>query len=495
MTQENRKLKGPEQDSKPGSVKKNTYFITVGQFVQIGLSFILVPIAARYLGDEEFGRYSFAFIFSYFVYIIDDLGITTYVTREVAKNRDQANKYFINGAFLKLGLIFIAAILLGIYLYSSSFPREKTLTVIIFGVFGICNSFNYLNYAIFRAFERMEYEMAILIFEKIVMTALGIFVLIKGYGLIAFSWIFVISSFVSFLAGYAIIRREFIHIGSRLQFHFMKQIIAVSFILGINMFLANIHGKIDTIILATMKGEDVVGWYASAMKLILVLDIIPTALVTAVFPRISQGLKGDIHNKDVSTIYSIGFKYLFYLAIPLIVGTLFTANKIILLLYGNEYQNAIGALRILIFSAAFNFFNIFFSGFFYALNKQKEFAYLQIGAIVINVIFNLLLIPKYNHLGAAIASVVSHGFGFAVCFAIIHYKKYHIQVVDLLKGLLSSGIMACFLYFSRANLIVTVIISILIYTVILYATKGIRLEEILIIRKKGIKEGKTYHNA
>ncbi len=489
MIRNSRKLENTGQNSEPRSVKKNTYFITIGQIIQIGLSFVLVPIAARYLGDERFGRYSFAFIFSYFIYMIDDLGITTYVTREVAKNRDQASKYFVHGAFLKLCFLFIATLLLGLYLYFSSFPREKTLVVIIFGVYGICYSFNYLNYAIFRAFERMEYEMAILIFEKIVITALGIFVLIQGYGLIAFSWAFVISGFISFLAGYIIIRKKFIISGSRLQFHFMKQMVSVSIILGINVFFSTVHGKIDTVILASMKGEDVVGWYAAAMKLILVMDVIPTTLVTAIFPRISQGLKENIHNKEVSTIYSVGFKYLFYLAIPLIVGTFFTADKIILLLYGNEYQNAIGALRILIFSAAFNFFNIFFSGFFYALNKQKEFAYLQIGAIVVNVVFNLLLIPKYNHLGAAVASVLSHGFAFIVCFTIIHRKEYPIRVFDLLKALFSSGVMAVFLYFSRINLLITIIISILIYTVILYITKGIRLEEILIIRKNRVQIG------
>jgi O-antigen/teichoic acid export membrane protein len=458
-----------------GRVKKNTYFISISQVVQIGLSFILVPVAARYLGDEGFGRYSFAFIFSYFLYLVDDLGISTYVTREISKNRDQAGKYFLNGFFLKVLLIFVTVILLGIYLSVSSFPRDKMIVVAIFGGFGILYSFNQLNYAVFRAFERMEYEMAILMLEKLVMTILGIIVLIKGYGLIVFSWVFVISGFVSLITGLVIIKKKFIKRVGGLQFRFMKQMIAVSLLLGINMFLANIHGRLDTVILASMKGEDVVGWYASAMKLILVLDIIPTILVTATFPRISRGLKDKISNEDVSIIYSVGFKYLFYLAIPLIVGTLFIGDKIILLLYGDEFQNAGVVFRILIFAAAFNFFNIFFSGFLYAWNKQKELTYLQIGSIFLNVLFNLLLIPKYNQLGPAIASVISHGFGFIVGFLMIHRKLYHMQTADLIKPLFASAIMAGFLYFSRITLLL----------VILYVTGGIRLDEILIIKKSG----------
>ena len=65
--------------------------------------------------------------------------------------------------------------------------------------------------------------------------------------------------------------------------------------------------------------------------------------------------------KFISIIYSVGFKYLFYLAIPLIIGTLFTADKIVLLLYGDEYRNAINALRILIFASAFNLYFLYFS--------------------------------------------------------------------------------------------------------------------------------------
>ncbi len=468
-----------------GRVKKNTYFISISQVVQIVLSFVLVPVAARYLGDEGFGRYSFAFIFSYFLYLIDDLGISTYVTREISKNRDQAGKYFLNGFFLKIILFFITVILLGVYLSVSSFPRDKMIVVAIFGGFGILYSFNQLNYAVFRAFERMEYEMAIMMLEKLVMTVLGIIVLILGYGLIVFSWVFVISGFISFFTGLIIIRKKFIKSVGGLQFKFMKQMIAVSLLLGINMFLANIHGRIDTVILASMKSEDIVGWYASAMRLILALDVIPTILFTATFPRISRGLKEKIHNEDVSIIYSVGFKYLFYLAIPLIIGTLFVGDKIILLMYGSEFQNAVIVFHILIFSASFNFFNIFFSGFLYAWDKQKELAYLQIGSIFLNVLFNLLLIPKYNHLGAAFASVISHGFGFIIGFLMVHRKIHRIQAADLLKSLLASTIMAGFLYFSRIPLVLVIVFSVLIYLAILYVSGGIRLDEILIIKKPG----------
>jgi O-antigen/teichoic acid export membrane protein len=342
-----------------------------------------------------------------------------------------------------------------------------------------------LNYAIFRAFERMEYEMALLVLEKVVMTSLGIFVLVRGYGLIVFSWVFVISGLINFCVGYTLIRKQFIQAGAKLQFYFMKQIVSVSFLLGMNMFFANIHSKIDTVILASMKSEAVVGWYASALKLILVLDVIPTILVTAVFPRISRGLKENFHGKDVATIYTVGFKYLFYLAIPLILGTLFVGDKIILLLYGDEYRNAIPVLHILIFTAGFNFFNIYFSGFLYAWNKQKALIYLQTGAIIINILFNLLLIPKYNHLGAAIASVVSHGFAFVVAFLMVHPKLHRLHLSDLLKSLVASGMMAVFLHFSRISLIPVIVISALIYLTVLYVLGGIRLEEILIVRKRG----------
>jgi O-antigen/teichoic acid export membrane protein len=217
----------------------------------------------------------------------------------------------------------------------------------------------------------------------------------------------------------------------------------------------------------------------------LVLDVIPTILVTAVFPRISRGLKENVHGKDVSIIYTVGFKYLFYLVVPIILGTLFVGDKIILLLYGDEFRNAIVVLHILIFSAGFNFFNIFLTGFLYAWNKQKALIYLQTGAIIVSILFNLLLIPKYDHLGAAIASVISHAFAFVIAFLMVHPKLHCLHISDLLKSLVASGVMAVFLHFSRISLIPVVVISAMIYLIVLYMLGGIRLEEILIIRKRG----------
>ena len=84
------------------SLKKNTYFIFTGQAIQMVLSFILVPIAARFLGEDGFGKYSLGMTISYLVLMINDLGINTYITREIAKRNDELNKYYANALIIKI---------------------------------------------------------------------------------------------------------------------------------------------------------------------------------------------------------------------------------------------------------------------------------------------------------------------------------------------------------------------------------------------------------
>ncbi|NIA30571.1 MAG: oligosaccharide flippase family protein, partial [Actinobacteria bacterium] len=87
------------------SVKHNTVFVGVGQVLRIVMAFMLLPVASRVLGDESFGRYNLATTIMFFVMLVDDFGLNMWVTREIARFRDRAQRYFAYTAGLKFSLI------------------------------------------------------------------------------------------------------------------------------------------------------------------------------------------------------------------------------------------------------------------------------------------------------------------------------------------------------------------------------------------------------
>jgi len=467
------------------SIKKNTYFIAASQAFNLILALVLNIMAGRYLGDEGFGKYAFATVLYYFVFLFDDFGIVTYFTREVARDRQQAGKYFTNSAVLKIILISVSALFLGAYLSFFSFSSDKTILILLFGVYGILYSFNQLCSGVYRGFEQMQYEMAVVVIEKIIVTAVGIYVLVNNMGIVVFGSVFVLSGVVSLAINLVFVKTKFKLKAAPVNVAFMREIFKAAVIMGFFMFLAQAHARIDVLLLSAMKGDSVAGWYSAPYKILLFLEVIPTVLFTSTFPRLSRSFLSD--REYVAKIYTIGFKYLFYIALPVTAGALFLAPDI-MALFGPDFGPSVIVLRIVIFAAGFNFFNIFTGGLLIASNKQKEILKVQIVGLALNLLINFLLIPQYAHIGASIATFISYGSVLAVTLVITRKSICWLNQKSFYwKGMLSTAVMAGFLAFASLSFLFRFVLAIVIYFAVLMLLRGIDFDEILHVRR--IKAG------
>ena len=189
-----------------------------------------------------------------------------------------------------------------------------------------------------------------------------------------------------------------------------------------------------------------------------------------------------MNDEQVQNIFQIGFKYLFYVAVPMLVGTVFLADKMILF-FGEGFADAAAALRILIFAAGVDFFSVFFAGFLMAWNRQRDLTLLQAGALILNVVVNLILIPRYGHVGAAAATMLSRGIIFIVCFLWVFKRLRLTELRPLGLCLISTAVMAAFLAYVKIGLFFSIGLSILIFGGVLYLMGGIRMEEVMVIRR------------
>ncbi len=464
-----------------GSVRKNTYYVAASQGVHLFLGFFLSWAAARMLGDADFGKYNFAFAMSFLVYLLSDLGVVTYVTRETGRQRDLAARLFSNGAALKGLLLIFGALFLAGYLRLFSIAGDKLTAVLIFAVHGALYSFNQLCIAVYRGFERMEYEMRILIIEKAVITALGLFVLMRGWGLVPFALVFVIGAACSLILNLVWIRRTFIPHAIPVDWTFARRILGASIFLGLFWIITNIHERVDVLMLEAMTEDRVLGWYSLAYRLFQVASVVPMVLMTSTFPRISRD--SGQNDARVRQIFRVGMKYLFIVALPMVVGTLFLSEKIVLF-FGADFRPAAPALKILIMTAAVDFFSIFYAGFLLAWNRQRDLTLLQTGALILNVSVNLVLIPRLGHVGAATATLVSRGLIFAVCSVWIFRKTGGLELKSMGLSIVAASLMGLLLYLWQGPLLLTIVVSGLAYGGILYILGGIRPDEILIMRKQ-----------
>ena len=90
-----------------------------------------MPVAARLLGHDGFGKYSLAMAIMYMVFMLHDAGVNTYLTREVARKHERADFYFVNALYFKLISFGIIIIPLFLFAYFSKYSDDTKVMILI----------------------------------------------------------------------------------------------------------------------------------------------------------------------------------------------------------------------------------------------------------------------------------------------------------------------------------------------------------------------------
>ncbi len=471
-------------------IARNTSLLLVSQIISYLLSFFAVAYIARYLGAAGYGIISFAFAFATLFSVLADLGLQYLVVREVARDKSLASKYLANVNIMKiiLGAITFGLIALTINLMGS--PQQTVYVVYIVSLSVVCSSLASTFYSIFQAHERMEHQSLAQVLSAALMLA-GVVLAVKHHiSIIGFSWVYVFASVISLVYALGIFRWKFSSSPSwsrqktALDWSFWKVTIKEALPFGLSSIFVTIFYWISSVMLSSMKGVVEVGWYNAAFRMVLVLLYIPTALNIVIYPLMSRF---HLSSQDALRLsYEKYFKYMLILAVPIGVGTTLLANRIILLIFGSQYSPSTIALQILVWAAAFIFVGSAFYQLLSATNNQRKGMVLAGMEMILNVILNLSLIPRYGYKGSAIATLATEGFalilGVWFCSS-LGYPMPKRLISTAIKVVVASSLMAAFIiFFHNLTLPLLIAVSIVIYFMLLLAMGGIDKEDRNLVR-------------
>jgi len=464
-------------------IAKNTTVLLISQIISYLLSFFYTIYTARYLGVEGFGILSLALAITGIFGILMDIGLTQLTVREVSRNKSLARKYLNNTITIKFilslltfGLIFIVVNIIGYPQQTSDVVYIITLSIIIGAFSGIFNS-------IFQAYEKMEYQSIGVIISSILMFTGVILSIYYKLDILAFASIYLIASIIVLIYSFSIFFKNFFLPKIEFDTNFWKPIIKEALPFGFAGIFVTIYYWIDSVMLSIMVGNEAVGFYNAAYRLIFVFLSFYAVYITAIFPVMSNFHENAKESLKLASNRSI--KYMLIISIPISIGTTMLADKIIILIYGTAYLTSILALQILVWTLIFMFVNGICGNLLGAINKQTVMTKITAMAAVLNIGLNLVLIPAFSFIGAAIATVITE-------FAILPILIYILQKTDyldssLLKGMpsivLSNIIMIIVIYYLRdLNLFVVIIVSAIIYFASLYVTRTLDEQDISIIK-------------
>lgn len=464
-------------------IVKNTISLLTGDIVAKLLGFIVIVYLARILGPGSFGEINFAMaIVTYFI-LIADLGLSLLGTREVAREKDKIKDYLGSILTLRLLLALVGFGLLVLMTFFLNKPVEIKYLIILYGL-GLIPSALLLDWA-FQGVEKMEYIGLGRILSGIVYLGLVLGFVKTPNQLLLIPCFQVAGNLLAAGLLISIFIKNFGLPKFRVNFVLWKKLILQALPVGLSLVMVQIFFNIDTVILGFMRSNEEVGYYNAAYKIIMFLILLIGAYHEAIFPLISSYYKTSSLD-SLRKLLSITEKLMVTVAIPLAVGGTILANSLMDLLFGIEYTNGIIAFQILIWAVLIICINTGYSRGLLACKKENWYMAGTTVPAIVNVTFNLILIPRLGITGAAIATVLAEASGFIVMYVgfkkvlNVPFKRYIIRPLfaAVVMGLVLLGILKWW----SSNIFLLMFLGMLVYAIILYLIRGVTREEIRLIR-------------
>lgn len=399
-------------------VFKNTSWMMISQTVLSVSGFIWTILIARYLGVNEFGIYSFAISFASIIGLIIDLGLTTYMIRDVSRKPELSSCYMGKIIPLRIVLSLISFIIGLIILLVMGKDRITILVSLFFIIESIVMVMGVLYQGEFQAFGKVKYQTGGTVINTVVLLTCIIATIYFDLGIIFVA--------ISYIMGYSamliyLVIKGIQHISTpklSIDFDFWKKSIKISLPFALTTVFTILYYSIDTVMLSLIVGDAATGVYNAAYKIITVLTTFFSVYQNVVFPLMSKMFTDSKEMLKKSFVKSI--KYLSLIIIPISFGIMVYSNQIITLFFGEGYILSGDVMKILVWTVCWLFINGAATTLLNSSNKELLVTKIYSIAVVVNIILNATLIPFYSYNGAAFTTVISE---IVICILMFYYIK------------------------------------------------------------------------
>lgn len=365
--------------------------------------FALGIVLARRLGAESYGQYSLAVAVGAVLMPVADLGITTYLGREIARDREATEAALPVLARVKLAVLVLAVVATAgvcLLVVGDSTTRGVIVFIVLAALVDGCSA---TVYGYFRGRETMGYEAS----------ATTAAALVRGAGAIAWAvayerlwpvvaWIVLVSlAQLAFAlrrleaaSPHALRRRGPAHVdwtsvGS----------------MGLYALFVIVYLRIDSVMIGWLKGEEAVGVYAAAYTLMLGAQIAPTMLAAALTPVFARS-----HTRDDAAFVSAwrnGIRMVMLLSLPIAVVVSALADPIIARLYGPQFADAGVVLALVIWVSPLGSLSLVVQAVLRGARRERPLTVVAGACALFNVAANLWAINAHGIVGASVTTVVT----------------------------------------------------------------------------------------
>jgi O-antigen/teichoic acid export membrane protein len=381
---------------------RSTIFAGITSFADLLLLLLLI-IAGRLLGAEDFGRLAFGLALSTLLVFVVNLGLDSVATRRIAVADGDAGA--VVGSILG-GKLVIALLTLGLYLAcvraAIDDPVTRSVTYVL-GFAGVMRSMNLTLRAFLHGQERFREESAVVLAERLLTLSLGAALLLATGDLVSFVLAFPIARVLGFLMLIRQVQKHVPRDDWLFDAALLRSLLRQGLPLGVAVMSFVLYTQIDVLLLTGFLPASAVGEFASAYRLYEGLMILPSVLTIVIYPRLSVLAAADV--SKFRDLLARGIKYVAVMATPLIVTAALLADEIIERFYGEGFAAGADVLRLLSVALGFLFVYSVLDTALRARGLERAVLRVSVASLAAKAALGLLLIPVLGIRGAALAGI------------------------------------------------------------------------------------------
>lgn len=419
------KIKSSLLENKTGkqTVFKNTFWLIISEFFDKGVAFLVGILIARHFGPSTYGQWTFALGFVGLFTIFADFGLNTLTVRDLAQNKKKTGTYIDNILATK---IFLGTLTFAAIFFAANFlnvGKEILPIIYLLGVYTIINTFGIFFRSVFQANEKMQYDTITRIVQDIILFLFVLVFILNKKSIIEISYAYIIAAIAGAIFSLIFTWIYFSKFFNKIDLGGCKELLIEAWPLAFAGIFVSIYSQADILLLKYLANFSAVGIYDAANGIASNLTILPALLVGAAYPRLSN-LFMESKNNFMESCKKL-FKIILIMDLIIIPLFFILSKPLIFFLYGASYNNSAIVFKILLCSSFFAFLNSLLNYILFVVKKQKQYSFIIFICFIFNIIFNILLIPKFSYSGAAIATVFSQLLQFILLFTTVkkEFKK------------------------------------------------------------------------
>lgn len=391
--------------TKETNVKINFFYQVFYQILILALPLIMSPYVSRVLGAEGLGIYSYSYSIAYYFVLASMLGILNYGNRTISQcrdNQDELNEKFSSIVTLHIFISLLCVVLYLLYIFFVA--KEKLyafmqLAYVFSGLFDI----SWFYYGI----EKFKLTIARNTVIKVI-TVLLVFAFVKDPDdLGIYCLIMSCSMFISQIILWIPIKKYVTYIfpaKEEISSHLKPMLI-----LFIPTIAISLYKYMDKIMIGLLSNKVQLGFYENAESIIRVLTSIIGSLGTVMLPQMSN-LAANNNMEQFYKNIGLSMRYVMIMAFAMSFGVAGIAGVFAPFFWGNSFAASGKLIQILTITVPFMAFaNVIRTQFLLPREKDVEYMISVISGALVNLIINIILIPKYGAVGASVATVFAEG--------------------------------------------------------------------------------------